>query len=553
MLGITNTFHGLMCLVRSAEIPAWSLALFSLSFGLLLLKAGCAVWSATLLANLIDFGLVAANMNAAIQYGIESAFTSLVSALSGSIASYCFCYLGETLINSIKNRLLYAATTQHTRSLSDGYLSARVAEADNLLVLFSPSLFQQIGSIAQSVFACGALALTYPDFLSFVALASALFIPAFIALTIKMGTLQSELMESRAHYSSVLLERLSGRFDFFYRLHFSQLLEKLTCAGNETRRSSSRWTGLGALLSESASSFTTLLNILVLLLVASNIFQHEATLGQTMQIAQYSLMAVSPFLSISTTLLLIRPAITSADRLQDFFTESIKDDPAHRTVICDGQLSSIVSLEISGLEVATSEEKAETIPINIEFTACSPELISLSGANGSGKTTFVEALAGIGAIVKGDIRINGENIPSTCPKVIPQRLSIMQQNSNLYDDTIMNNITFGDRSNSLRYTLLYNHLGLSGIERRLASQGKDSIGVNGGLLSGGERQRIALARTLYRDADIYIFDEPSAGLDAKALEQAKQLIVQLSSRSIVLVIDHTGFLNHRATKCLRLS
>jgi ABC-type Fe3+/spermidine/putrescine transport system ATPase subunit len=149
----------------------------------------------------------------------------------------------------------------------------------------------------------------------------------------------------------------------------------------------------------------------------------------------------------------------------------------------------------------------------IDFDIVDGEVVALLGASGSGKTTLIHAVAGFVTPTAGEIRLGGSLVSSPRRCVAPERrrVGMVFQNYALWP-----NMTALD-------TVAY-PLRRAGIDQRRARERArellDRVGV-GGLaertpaeMSGGEQQRVGLARALARDAGLYVFDEPSAHLDA---------------------------------------
>ncbi len=163
--------------------------------------------------------------------------------------------------------------------------------------------------------------------------------------------------------------------------------------------------------------------------------------------------------------------------------------------------------------------------------------IALVGLSGGGKTTLVKLIPRFYEIQQGSLRIDGVDNRMYPLKVVRQNVSMVLQDSVLFEGTIAENIAIGKPGASIPEIIeaakkanihesIMNELG--GYDRLVREQGKD--------LSGGQRQRIAIARAILRDAPILILDEPTAALDveseAEVLHALDKLIV---GRSVILI------------------
>ena len=160
--------------------------------------------------------------------------------------------------------------------------------------------------------------------------------------------------------------------------------------------------------------------------------------------------------------------------------------------------------------------------INVRFRA--EETVSLLGPNGAGKSTLLKTLAGMLPPTHGEVRFDGRRVGRTRPGVVyvPQRTGVdWSFPVSVLDVTLMG---LGLRRSRLAP--------LGGRERAAALEALDRVGmrrladVQIGQLSGGQQQRVFLARALVQDGDVYLLDEPFAGVDVPTQE----LLVALFSR-----------------------
>lgn len=137
---------------------------------------------------------------------------------------------------------------------------------------------------------------------------------------------------------------------------------------------------------------------------------------------------------------------------------------------------------------------------NLTFSITKGEFVIITGPIGSGKSSLLYALSKLMKKTSGDLRVNGELLLNAQPWI---------QNT-----TFKNNITFGASFNKERYSTVVDCCALEGDLDLLDQAENTEIGERGVTLSGGQRQRLSLARTCYRDADIYLFDDVLSAVDA---------------------------------------
>jgi ATP-binding cassette, subfamily B, bacterial len=165
--------------------------------------------------------------------------------------------------------------------------------------------------------------------------------------------------------------------------------------------------------------------------------------------------------------------------------------------------------------------------------------IALVGLSGGGKTTLVKLIPRFYEVTQGSIRIDGVDNRYYPLSVLRQNVSMVLQDSVLFEGTIAENIAIGKpgadpqevvdaaRKANIHDVILRD---LGGYQRLVREQGKD--------LSGGQRQRIAIARAILRDAPILILDEPTAALDVEAEAEVLRALAQLIIGRTVIMISH---------------
>jgi ATP-binding cassette subfamily B protein len=165
--------------------------------------------------------------------------------------------------------------------------------------------------------------------------------------------------------------------------------------------------------------------------------------------------------------------------------------------------------------------------------------IGLVGLSGGGKTTLVKLIPRFYEVSQGSVRIDGVDNRMYPLTVLRQNVSMVLQDSVLFEGSIAENIAIG-RPNATPqevmdaarkaniHNVIMNELG--GYQRIVREQGKD--------LSGGQRQRVAIARAILRDAPILVLDEPTAALDVEAEAEVMRALDQLIVGRTVIVISH---------------
>jgi subfamily B ATP-binding cassette protein MsbA len=181
------------------------------------------------------------------------------------------------------------------------------------------------------------------------------------------------------------------------------------------------------------------------------------------------------------------------------------------------------------------------------------EIAALVGPSGSGKTTLANLVPRFYDVCSGAIRIDGKDIRDLRLASLRDKISIVAQDTFLFNDTVANNIGYGrpDATREQIQDAARNALAEEFILRMPG--GYDTmIGERGQKLSGGQRQRLAIARALLKDAPILILDEATSHLDTESERLVQAALQNLMEHRTVIVIAHRLSTIRRADKIVVL-
>ncbi len=177
------------------------------------------------------------------------------------------------------------------------------------------------------------------------------------------------------------------------------------------------------------------------------------------------------------------------------------------------------------------------------------EKIALVGKSGTGKTTLLLLLLQFLKSQSGEILLDGMEISRKNPKAWRKIFGYVSQNPYLLDGTIAENIAFGfptEEIDSKKIEQLVKELDLEELILRLPEGLSTLVGEKGIKLSGGQRQRIAVARVLYANAEVLLFDEVTNQLDAKSEQEILRTLEKVASqnKTIIMITHHDHLLKH---------
>ena len=167
--------------------------------------------------------------------------------------------------------------------------------------------------------------------------------------------------------------------------------------------------------------------------------------------------------------------------------------------------------------------------------------IGFIGKNGSGKSTIMDIIMGLLEPTRGSFLIDGEKVSKKIIKKWQRNVAHVPQSIFLSDASIEENIAFGISYEEIDHLRVLNVAKMAQIDeliQTLPGKYKSLIGESGDLLSGGQRQRIGIARALYNNAEVIIFDEATSSLDSKTEASVISEIANLDKNITVLIITH---------------
>ena len=194
-----------------------------------------------------------------------------------------------------------------------------------------------------------------------------------------------------------------------------------------------------------------------------------------------------------------------------------------------------IAFENIGFSYEQDEFKME----NLSFEIREKTMAALVGESGSGKTTITNLLLRFYDVQQGKITLGGEDIRDIPYDELLDRISIVMQNVQLFDNTIEENIRIGKKgATKEEITLAAKKARIHDFIMSLPKGYETDIGENGGILSGGQRQRISIARAFLKDAPILILDEMTSNVDPVNESLIQDAITELAKNRTVLVVAH---------------
>ena len=282
----------------------------------------------------------------------------------------------------------------------------------------------------------------------------------------------------------------------------------------------------------------TLTGIMIAVLIFYSgklILNNELNINNFFSFLAAMMLAYQPVRALATLTLAINQGISAAKRILPIIDNKEK--------IFDKEGSSPLKILKGNLEfrdvkfkyVNKEDSVLNSISLNIE----GGKMTSLVGHSGAGKSTILNLIPRFYDALSGDIIVDGKSIYKTTISSLRNNISLVSQDTTLFDDTIKNNISYANPNAKDQDIIEAAKLSFSDeFIEKLPNKYETLIGENGVRLSGGQKQRLSIARAMLKKTQIVLLDEATSSLDSETEDKIQKAIGLLTKDRTTLVIAH---------------
>jgi len=261
----------------------------------------------------------------------------------------------------------------------------------------------------------------------------------------------------------------------------------------------------------------------------------EIDVGSFFSFLAAMMLAYQPVRALSTLNIAIKQGLSAASRILPIIDNKNK--------ITDHQDAQDINIKNSSINFKNINFRynleEEDVLKNINIYMPGGKMTSLVGHSGSGKSTLLKLIARFYDAQSGDILIDEQSIYKTKIKSLRNQISLVSQDTTLFDDTIRNNIAYAKKDASDEEIIAaskfsYSHEFID----KLPNKYETVIGENGVRLSGGEKQRLSIARAMIKKSPIILLDEATSSLDAETESKIQEALKILTKDKTTIVIAH---------------
>ena len=273
----------------------------------------------------------------------------------------------------------------------------------------------------------------------------------------------------------------------------------------------------------------------IIFFVTSNDYLDEISIGTFMSYLTAMIMMFAPIKRLSEVNVVLQRGIAASESIYDLLDSKSENIDMIDTTDIEGS----ISIRFKNVTFKYPSSQSNVLE-NINLDISKGETVAIVGKSGSGKTTLLDLIPRLYDPDQGDIYFNTSNIKDLNLNKIRTYISYVGQDFTLFNDTIYNNIAYGELSShdvsrvhdAAEFSFASNFI------NDLPDKFETIVGQNGVLLSGGQRQMIAIARALLKNAPILLLDEATSALDAESEASIQKSLTTLSENKTTLIIAH---------------
>ena len=248
------------------------------------------------------------------------------------------------------------------------------------------------------------------------------------------------------------------------------------------------------------------------------------------------MLAYQPVKSLTKVNIAISQGLSAAKRIipiVDIKNEIEKNEAREDIKIKDGTIT------FDNINFSYNSNPEKLVLKNISLKINGGKMTALVGQSGSGKSTLLNMIPRIYNPSDGSIKIDNQDVTEINLMSLRKQISIVDQNTTLFDDTVFNNIKYAQPDSSDDEILEAAKLSMSEeFINNLENGFETKIGENGVKLSGGEKQRLSIARAFLKKSKIILLDEATSSLDSDTEEKIQKAIEELIHNKTTIVIAH---------------
>ena len=282
----------------------------------------------------------------------------------------------------------------------------------------------------------------------------------------------------------------------------------------------------------------TLTGFMIAILIyysAKLVLTNELNINNFFSFLAAMMLAYQPVRSLATINITIGQGLSAAERILPIIDE--KSNLIQNVNDSELQISN-GNIEFNNISFKYESDEKEVLS-NVNLKMLGGKMTSMVGHSGAGKSTILSLIPRFYDSISGDIKIDNQSIYKSTLNSLRKNISLVSQNTTLFDDTIKNNIAYADfNASQAEIEEAAKQSFANEFIEKLPNKYETIIGENGTRLSGGEKQRLSIARAILKKSQIILLDEATSSLDAETENKIQKAINFLTKNRTTIVIAH---------------
>ncbi|MBS5938533.1 ABC transporter ATP-binding protein [Clostridium sp.] len=502
-------------------------------FGFALVELGIP----TIMAKVIDTGIINNDINYIKKMGLIIGFISIVGVLGTILLGYCSSRISSGITRDIRNDIFkkaqefshteydkFGVSSMITRTTNDAFVILQFTNTLLRTALLTPVMFTV--SLVMILKTSPSLSLVLAVVIPFIILGVMIIAKTSEPLSEKLQRRLDKLNRiSRENLTGIRVIRAFGN-DKHEGERFGETNESYADVSKK----------LNKLMAVSQPTFFFLLNVAIIAIFwISSKMINVGTLqvGQLVAFIEYLFHAMFSIMLFSMVFVMYPKAQVSANRIMEILNEeSIIKSP--KNGVKETEIKGLVEFENVSFTYPNGEAH---VLKDISFKAKKGETIAFIGSTGSGKSTLINLIPRFYDVTEGSIKIDGVDVRDYDLKALRKKIGFIPQKTLLFTGSISSNIRFGKKNAetgeveySAKVAQAYDFIS------RKPKRFDEPISEGGSNVSGGQKQRLSIARAIVRRPEIYIFDDSFSALDFKTDAVLRKKLKSETKDSVVLIV-----------------
>ena len=352
----------------------------------------------------------------------------------------------------------------------------------------------------------------------------------------RIGKVATEQMLKAGMLSTYLIELFKNHklIKIFQKEKYEN--ERATKYINDTKEKNKK---IATVYVRSSPIMETLTGIMIAILIFYSgklVLKNEIDINNFFSFLAAMMLAYQPVRALATLNITISQGLSAASRILP-----VIDEKSELVENIDNSTLQINSgnIEIKNVSFKYKKENTNYILDSVNLKMLGGKMTSIVGHSGAGKSTILNLIPRFYDANLGDIQIDNQSIYKCSLNSLRKNISLVSQDTTLFDDSIRNNIAYANLSASQsEIEAAAKHSFASEFIEKLPNKYETIIGENGTRLSGGEKQRLSIARAMLKKSQIILLDEATSSLDSETENKIQQAINLLTKNRTTIVIAH---------------